>query len=118
MTPAPIANGRSRSGFLSSDPANPTLFQASIENSDPTMAPPTTGSTPRVSAPPAQKFAPRLAAIASALRPMVTPSRISPASAAVLTAVRVVWMKAAVFTPRQQPKSVRQVPRLERLNQP
>src|SRR2546425_9374685 len=50
--------------------------------------------------PPAQKFAPQLAAIAAALRPIANPNRISPASAAVLIAVNVVWMNAAVRTPR------------------
>ncbi len=48
----------------------------------------------------AQKFAPKFAANASALRPMVTPSRISNASAPVLIAVREVWIMAAVRTPR------------------
>jgi len=38
--------------------------------------------------------------MASALRPTVMPSTISPASAAVLIAVSDVWMNAAVRTPR------------------
>src|SRR2546428_203814 len=37
---------------------------------------------------------------AGGLRPTVRPSRIRPASAAVLIAVSDVWMNAAVFTPR------------------
>ena len=41
-----------------------------------------------------------MAAIAAALRPIVRPSRMSAASAAVLIAVSDVWMKAAVRTPR------------------
>ena len=85
-TPAPIATGRSRSGCVSSLPAKPTLFQASIENSEPTMAAPTAPS-PTATPPVAQKLPPKLAAIASACRPTVSPSRISAASAAVLTAV-------------------------------
>src|SRR2546430_2054582 len=50
-TPAPIANGTSFSGFLSSPDAKPTLFHASIENNEPTMAAPTTGKTDNVRAP-------------------------------------------------------------------
>ena len=100
MTPAAMAKGMSLSGFLSSPEANPTLFHASIENSEPTIAAPTTGSTASVRPPPAQKFAPKLAAIAAAFRPMVRPNNIRPASAAVLIAVNVVWMNAAVRTPR------------------
>src|SRR6266702_2519451 len=99
-TPAPIANGTSFSGFLSSPDAKPTLFHASIENNEPTMAAPTTGRTASVKAPPAQKFAPQFAVIASAFRPIVIPSRIRAARDAVLIAVRVVWMNAAVLTPR------------------
>ncbi len=64
------------------------------------MAAPTTGKTDSVRAPPAQKFGPQLAAIAAAFRPIVIPSRIRMARDAVLIAVRVVWMNAAVLTPR------------------
>src|SRR6185503_8617242 len=75
-TPVAMANGRSFSGFFISPDANPTLFQASIENSDPTIAAPTTGRIASVSAPPAQKFGPKFAAIAAAFRPIVRPSTI------------------------------------------
>src|SRR5207245_2827900 len=79
-TPAPMATGRSRWAFLSSLPANPTLFHASIEKREPTIAAPIV-PRPTVAPPVAQKLAPKLAANASALRPMVMPSRISKASA-------------------------------------
>src|SRR2546422_1034617 len=95
-----FANGRSFSGFLSSPEAKPTLFHASIENNEPTIAAPIIGRTPSDRPPPAQKFAPKLAARAAALRPIVMPSRIRPARAAVFIAVNVVWMNAAVLTPR------------------
>src|SRR5881394_3895437 len=95
-----MAKGKSFSGFLSSPDANPTLFQASIENSEPTIAAPTTGRMASVRAPPAQKFGPKFAVIAAAFRPIVNPSKIRAASAAVLIAVSEVWMNAAVRTPR------------------
>src|SRR5260370_25237644 len=95
-----MVNGTSFWGFLSSPDAKPTLFHGSIENNEPTMAAPTIGKTDSVRAPPAQKFAPQLAAIAAAFRPIVIPSRIKAARDAVLIAVRVVWMNAAVLTPR------------------
>src|SRR5437773_1482791 len=98
-TPAPMATGRSRWAFLSSLPANPTLFHASIEKREPTIAAPIV-PRPTAAPPVAQKLAPKLAANASALRPMVMPSRISKASAPVLIAVRDVWIRAAVRTPR------------------
>src|SRR5205085_8731845 len=55
---------RSRSGWVSSLPAKPTLFQASIENSEPTMAAPTAPS-PTATPPVAQKLPPKFAATAS-----------------------------------------------------
>src|SRR2546422_5306016 len=82
-----MATGRSRWAFLSSLPANPTLFHASIEKREPTIAAPIV-PRPTAAPPVAQKLAPKLAANASALRPMVMPSRISKASAPVLIAVR------------------------------
>ena len=99
-TPAAMAKGKSFSGFLSSPDANPTLFQASIENSEPTIAAPTTGRMASVRAPPDQKVGPKFAVIAAAFRPIVNPSKIRAASAAVLIAVSEVWMNAAVRTPR------------------
>src|SRR5260370_8508749 len=97
--PRAIAIGRSLVGFFNSLPAKPTLFHASIENSDPTIAAPT-APTPTTQPLVDQKLVPKFAAMAVALRPMVMPSKISAASAAVLTAVSEVWMNAAVFTPR------------------
>ena len=99
-TPAAIANGRSFRGFFSSAAAKPTLFQASIEKSEPTVAAPITGRSAGVSPSAGQNPAPKFAAPATAFRPMVSPSRISAASAAVLTVVKLVCTIAAVRTPR------------------
>ena len=99
-TPVAIAKGRSFSGCFISADANPTLFQASMENSEPTIAAPMTGSSPRVRPVAGQKLAPKFAAIASAFRPIVSPSTTRAASARVLMAVSEVWMNAAVRTPR------------------
>src|SRR5436189_6319697 len=74
-TPTAMANGMSRSGCFSSPEAKPTLFQASIENSDPTIAAPMAvapTATPLV----AQKLAPKLAATAAAFLPLVRASRV------------------------------------------
>ena len=85
---------------MSSLPAKPTLFHASIAKSEPTIAAPITGHRAAVMPPAGQKWSPKLAATAAAFRPTVSPSRISPASAAVLIAVSDVWITAAVLTPR------------------
>src|SRR5207249_231964 len=76
------------------------LFQASMENSDPTIAAPITGRMARVKLPAGQNAGPKFAASAVALRPIASPSRINTARDAVLIAVRDVWMIAAVRTPR------------------
>src|SRR5712691_696773 len=99
-TPVAIAKGRSFSGCFISADANPTLFQASIENSEPTIAAPMTGSSPSVTPVAGQKLAPKFAAIATAFLPIVSPSTTRAVSAAVLMMVSEVWMKAAVRTPR------------------
>src|SRR5437879_12345884 len=94
-----MATGRSRWAFLSSLPANPTLFHASIEKREPTIAAPIV-PRPTAAPPVAQKSAAKLAADASALRPMVLPSRIRSASAPALVAAGGVWLRAAGRTPR------------------
>src|SRR2546430_5753325 len=71
-TPAPMATGRSRWAFLSSLPANPTLFHASIEKREPTIAAPIV-PRPTAAPPVAQKLAPKLAANASAPPPRLRP---------------------------------------------
>src|SRR5207247_10783151 len=91
---------RSRLASFSSEPAKPTLCQASIENSDPTIAAPITGHSAAPRPPAGQNPGPKFASIAAALRPIVIPRRMSAASAVVLMAVSDVWMTAAVFTPR------------------
>src|SRR2546429_59541 len=81
-TPTAMANGMSRSGCFSSPEAKPTLFQASIENSDPTIAAPM-AVAPTATPPVAQKLAPKLAATAAAFPPMVTPGTMMTARGAV-----------------------------------
>src|SRR3989441_43555 len=98
--PAAMAIGRSRFASLSSEPAKPTLFQASIEKSDPPIAAPMTGHSVAPKPVAGQNAGPKLAAIAAALRPTGTPSTMRAASAVVLIAVSEVWMTAAVRTPR------------------
>src|SRR6266576_1494242 len=95
-----MAIGRSRLASFSSEPAKPTLFQASIENKDPTIAAPITGHSVAARPPAGQNAGPKFASIAATLRPIVIPRRMSAASAVVLMAVSDVWMMAAVFTPR------------------
>src|SRR2546428_12256633 len=95
-----MANGSSRRGFLSSLPAKPTLFQASIENSEPTVAAPITGSSASDRPPAGQKPGPKLAARAVAFRPIEIPSTIRPASAAGLIAGGEGWVVAAVRAAR------------------
>src|SRR2546427_13303764 len=97
--PAAMAIGRSRFASLSSEPAKPTLFQASIEKSDPTIAAPMTGHSVAPKPVAEQNAGPKLAAIAAALRPTVTPSTMRAASAGVLVAVSEGWMTAAVRRP-------------------
>src|SRR3989441_13184062 len=66
--PAAMAIGRSRFASLSSEPAKPTLFQASIEKSDPTIAAPMTGHSVAPKPLAGQNAGPKLAAVAAALR--------------------------------------------------
>src|SRR5256885_14911776 len=79
-------------------PSPPTQPPPDRKKDPPTAAP--FVPSPPAAPPVAQKPSPKLAANASALRPMVTPKRISNASAPVLIAVRDVWIRAAVRTPR------------------
>src|SRR2546430_2315611 len=95
-----MAIGRSRLASFSSEPAKPTLFQASIENSDPTIAAPITGHSAAPRPPAGQNPGPKFASIAAALRPIVIPRRMSAASAVVLMAVSDVLMTAAGLPPR------------------
>jgi len=98
--PIPMARGMSRAGFRSSSAANPTLFQASIEKSAPTMAAPITGQNESGMPPSGKKPAPKLVATTSGFRASTAPSTIRAPKVAALMAVRVVWRKAAVRTPR------------------
>src|SRR5256884_9328269 len=95
-----MAIGRSRLASFSSEPAKPTLFQASIENKDPTIAAPITGQSVAARPPAGQNAGPKFASIAATLRPIVIPRRMSAASAVVLMAVSDVWRTAVVLTPR------------------
>src|SRR3989442_4969290 len=98
--PAAMAIGRSRFASLSSEPAKPTLFQASIEKSDPTIAAPMTGHSVAPKPVAGQNAGPKVAAIAAAVRPPVTPRTMRAASAVVLVAVSEGWMTAAGRPPR------------------
>ena len=72
-------------------PAKVTLFHASLENSEPTIAAPKAMTSVEVSdQSPVKLPAEKLAPSAVALRPSVSPSRMSAASAPVLTTVSVV----------------------------
>jgi hypothetical protein len=75
------------------------LFHASLENSDPTIAAPITGSTARLQSPVPQN-APKLAAATSGRRKIVRPRRTSAASAPTLATVKLVWIAAPSRTPR------------------
>src|SRR3989475_11222946 len=98
--PAAMAIGRSRFASLSSEPAKPTLFQASIEKSDPTIAAPMTGHSVAPKPVAGQNAGPKVAAIAAAVRPTGTPSTMRGAGARGLIAVGEGWVTAAGRTPR------------------
>src|SRR5256885_13831858 len=98
--PAAMAIGRSRFASLSSEPAKPTLFQASIEKSDPTIAAPMTGHSVAPKPVAGQNAGPKLAAIAAAVRPTGPPRTMRAASAVGLIAVSEGWVTAAGRTPR------------------
>ncbi len=86
--PRTRASGRFRAGFFTSAAAKVTLFHASLENSEPTMAAPNAMMSVEVSDHWPAKLPPaKLAEMASAFRPIVRPSRISSASAPVFTTV-------------------------------
>jgi hypothetical protein len=70
-----------------------------MENSAPIIAAPMLGSSFRTEVPP-QNPGPKLAVMARWLRPSVRPSSTSAAREASLMPVNVVWMTAAVRTPR------------------
>src|SRR5438132_14214651 len=91
-----MAIGRSRLASFNSEPAKPTLFQASIENNDPTIAAPITGHSAAARPPAGQNAGPKFESIAAALRPIMIPRRMSAASAVVLMAVSDVWITAEI----------------------
>ena len=78
---------------------NVTLFQASAENSDPTMATPTSRTACMVQPAPSQKW-PKLRVRAAGLRPSRNPMATSPNSAAVLANVKTFCTIAPVRMPR------------------
>ena len=86
-------------GFCTSAAAKVTLFHASLENSEPTMAAPSTGMTAIDQSPVPQKSA-KLAAAMSGWRKSVSPSRTSAASAPTLATLKTVWIAAPSVTPR------------------
>src|SRR5215207_7444613 len=83
------ARGRLRVGFLTSAAAKVTLFHASLEKSDPTIAAPITGNTARLQSPVPQKLE-KLAAATSARRNRVRPSSTSTARAPILATLKTV----------------------------
>ena len=97
--PTASASGRLRLGFCTSAAAKVTLFQASLEKSDPTIAAPTTGTIARLQSPVPQKAA-KLAAATSGCRNSVSPQMTSTASAPTLATVNMVWIAAPSLTPR------------------
>ena len=99
--PVPMASarGRFRVGFCTSAAAKVTLFQASLENSEPTMAAPRTGITASDQSPVPQKSE-KLAAAMSGCRKSVSPNSTSAASAPTLATLNTVWIAAPSVTPR------------------
>src|SRR5437879_12454014 len=93
--PAAMAIGRSRFASLSSEPAKPTLFQASMEKSDPTIAAPMTGHSVAPKPVAGQNAGSELAALAAAVRPTVRAITLRAANAVFLVAVREVEMNEA-----------------------
>src|SRR5215203_1338674 len=104
--PAASESGMLRFGFLTSPAVKVMLFQASAENSEPTWATQKAMNRPKAPIEAAtagaevipgsivttsrgvQKRSPKLAAIAPALRPIATPTRISSRSDRVLAEVK------------------------------
>ena len=98
-TPNASEIGRLRRGLRTSPAVNVTLFQASAENRDPTMATPTRRTTWMLQPAPSQKW-PKLRARASGLRPSRNPIATKPSSAAVLAMVKTFCTTAPVRMPR------------------
>ena len=99
--PVPMASarGRFRLGFCTSAAAKVTLFHASLEKSEPTIAAPITGITARDQSPVPQNVA-KLAAATSGWRKSVRPSSTRAASAPTLATLKTVWIAAPSVTPQ------------------
>ena len=97
--PAPSASGRFRLGFCTSAAAKVTLFQASLEKSEPTIAAPMTGNTARVQSPVPQKLE-KLAAATSGRRKSVSPKQHQHRERADLGHAEDGLDRGASFTPR------------------
>src|ERR1700687_1408300 len=95
------ARGRFLLGSCTSAAANVKLFQAAAEKGEPTNAAPNAIGNTDANATGLKLPAPKFAAIASALRPIVRPRRMSAAKAPVLTTVSVVWTILPSLTPRR-----------------
>src|SRR5690348_15923562 len=93
------ARGRLRVGFCTSAAAKVTLFHASLENREPTMAAPITGTTARVQGTVPQKDE-KFAAATAGCRHTVSPNSTSAASAPTLATLNTVWIAAPSRTPR------------------
>ena len=87
--PRPSARGTLRLGFCTSPAAKVTLFQASLEKSEPTIAAPRTGIIASDQSPVPQKSA-KLADATSGRRKKVRPKITSTASAPTLATLNTV----------------------------
>jgi hypothetical protein len=97
--PTASASGRFRLGFCTSAAAKVTLFQASLEKSDPTIAAPMMGTMARLQSPVPQNVA-KLALATSGRRNSVSPQSTSTASAPTFATLKTVWIVAPSVTPR------------------
>ena len=98
-TPKASESGRLRRGFRTSPAVNVTLFQASDENNDPTIATPTSRMVVKPQSALLQKFE-KLRSMAAGLRPSRIPMPISPSKAATFAMVNTFCTWAPVRIPR------------------
>ena len=98
-TPRASESGRLRRGLRTSPAVKVTLFQASEENSAPTMATPTRRTVSKFHPAPRQKSV-KLALTAAGLRPSRNPKPTRPSSAATLAKVKTFCTTAPVRMPR------------------
>ena len=98
-TPSASESGRLRRGLRTSPAVKVTLFQASEENSEPTMATPTSRTESKFQPALRQKSV-KLLATAAGLRPTRKPAPTRPSSAPILANVKTFCTMAPVRMPR------------------